>query len=284
VLRYPNLGMKNMKEVIKATTKTTTSTKKVKEVKKPIKSILISQPRPEGDRSPYFELEKKYGVQLNFHPFLMVEGINARDFRKQKIEIPNYSAIIFTSRYAVDHFFRICEELKIKVSAEMKYFCISEAVALYLQKFTLYRKRKVFFGENGTTSGLLKIIEKHKTAEKYIVPSSDINKKDIIEFLASQDLEFIEATLYRTVCNDVTEIMKKAHDMIVFFSPGGVKSLFENLPKFEQKNTLFGAFGPTTCKAIEESGLTLTVKAPLPNAPSMVTALDLFLGANSKKK
>jgi uroporphyrinogen-III synthase len=276
--------MKNMKEVIKAKTKTTATIKKVKEVKMPIKSILISQPRPEGDRSPYFELEKKYGIQLNFHPFLMVEGINARDFRKQKIEIPNYSAIIFTSRYAVDHFFRICEEMKIKVSAEMKYFCISEAVALYLQKFTLYRKRKVFFGDNGTTSGLLKIIEKHKTAEKYIVPSSDINKKDIIEFLAAQDLEFIEATLYKTVCNDVTEIMKKAHDMIVFFSPGGVKSLFENLPKFEQKNTLFGAFGPTTCKAIEESGLTLTVKAPLPNAPSMVTALDLFLGANAKKK
>jgi uroporphyrinogen-III synthase len=273
-----------MKEKIKDSTSKVVATKKAKVEKKPIKTILISQPRPEGDRSPYFDLEKKYGIQLNFHPFLMVEGINARDFRKQKVEIPNYSAIIFTSRYAVDHFFRICDEMKIKVSAEMKYFCISEAVALYLQKFTLYRKRKVFFGENGTTAGLLKIIEKHKTAEKFIVPSSDINKKDIIEFLEQQGLEFIEATLYKTVCNDVTEIMKKAHDMIVFFSPGGVKSLFENLPKFQQKDTLFGAFGPTTCKAIEESGLTLTVKAPLPNAPSMVTALDIFLSSFGKKK
>jgi uroporphyrinogen-III synthase len=270
-----------MKEVSKTTT---TKTTKAKETKKPIKSILISQPRPEGDRSPYFDLEKKYGVQLNFHPFLMVEGINARDFRRQKVDIPQYSAIIFTSRYAVDHFFIICEEMKIKVSAEMKYFCITEAVALYLQKFTLYRKRKVFFGENGTIAGLLKVIEKHKSREKFIVPSSDINKKDIIAFLEKKELEFIEATLYKTICNDVTEVMKKAHDMIIFFSPGGVKSLFENLPTFKQKDMLFGAFGPTTCKAIEESGLTLHVKAPLPNAPSMVSALDIFLGENKKKK
>jgi uroporphyrinogen-III synthase len=252
--------------------------------KQEIKHILISQPRPEGEKSPYFELEKKYGVQLNFHPFVMVEGICARDFRKQKVDIPSYSAIIFTSRYAVDHFFRICEEMKLKVSAEMKYFCISEAVALYLQKFTLYRKRKVFHGANGTMAGLLKAIEKHRSRERFIVPSSDINKKDIIEFLEANELEYIEATLYKTICNDVKEVMKKKHDMIVFFSPGGVKSLFENIPAFKQNKILLGAFGPTTCKAVEENGLTLHIKAPLPEAPSMVTALEIFLQQQSKKK
>jgi uroporphyrinogen-III synthase len=278
--------MPNIKESSKNITKAAKAKVLVKNTddSKKIKNILISQPRPDGDKSPYFELEKKFGIQLNFHPFIMVEGIDARDFRKQKIDIPNYSAIIFTSRYSVDHFFRICEELKIKVSQEMKYFCITEAVALYLQKFILYRKRKVFFGENGSIASLMKVIEKHKSKEKFIVPSSDINKKDILEFLEAQGLEYKEATLYRTICNDCTEIMKKAHDMIVFFSPSGVKSLFENMPLFKQKNTLFGAFGPTTCKAVEDSGLTLHVKAPLPNAPSMVSALEQFLTANKKKK
>jgi uroporphyrinogen-III synthase len=272
-----------MKESIKEASNKTKS-KVAKILPKVIKNILISQPRPEGDRSPYFDLEKKYGVQLNFHPFLIVEGIEAREFRKQKIDILQYTAIIFTSRYAVDHFFRICDEMKIKVSGEMKYFCISEAVALYLQKFTLYRKRKVFFGENGTTAGLIKAIEKQKTLEKFIVPSSDINKKDIIQFLTDKKLEFVEATLYKTVCNDVKEIMEKPHDMIVFFSPGGVKSLFENLPSFKQKDILFGAFGPTTCQALADNGLHLSVMAPLPNAPSMVTALELYLSTTNKKK
>jgi uroporphyrinogen-III synthase len=254
------------------------------EAKKEIKSILISQPKPEGDRSPYFDLERKFGLQLHFHPFVMVEGIETREFRKQKIDIPTYSAIIFTSRYAVDHFFRICDEMKIKVSAEMKYFCITEAVALYLQKFTLYRKRKVFHGADGTTAGLLKVIDKQKTKERFIIPSSDINKQDVINYLQKNELEYAEATLYKTVCNDVKDVMKKPHDMIVFFSPGGVKSLFENLPSFKQKQTILGAFGPTTCKAVEENGLTLHIKAPLPNAPSMVAALDMFLTDYKKKK
>jgi uroporphyrinogen-III synthase len=255
-----------------------------KEAPKKIKTILISQPRPEGDKSPYFELEKKYNVELKFHPFIIVDGIPAKEFRKQQIEIQNFSAIILTSRYAVDHFFRICEEMKVKVSADMKYFCITEAVALYLQKFVQYRKRKVFFGSDGSIKSMLAVIAKQKNAEKFIVPSSDINKKDIFEFLDHQGFEFAEATLYRTVCNDLKTVLKESHDMIIFFSPSGVKSLFENLPKFKQNGTLLGAFGPTTCKAVEDSGLTLHVKAPAPNAPSMVTAIEQFLIQQKKKK
>jgi uroporphyrinogen-III synthase len=249
-----------------------------------VKSILISQPRPEGDKSPYFELERRYGVKLNFHPFILVDGVSAKEFRKQKIDIPEFTAIIFTSRYAVDHFFRLCEEMKIKVSPEMKYFCLSEAVALYLHKFILYRKRKVFYGENGTIQSLLASIAKHKSKEKFIIPSSDINKKDIIQFLETQNLEFAEATLYKTVCNDIKELLQQKYDMIIFFSPSGVKSLFENKPDYAQNGTVLGAFGPTTCKAVEDSGLTLHVKAPAPNAPSMVAAIDQFLTENIGKK
>ncbi len=255
-----------------------------KNTPKPIKTILISQPKPESERSPYFDLEKKFGIQLLFHPFINVEGVTSKEFRQQKIDISNYSAIVFTSKYAVDHFFRICEELRVKVNVEMKYYCISEAIALYLQKFTDFKKRKVFFSADGTMAGLLKIIDKIKTEEKFIVPSTDISKREIFELLTHKNFEFTEAILYRTVCNNVTDILKKTHDMIVFFSPLGVKSLFENIPTFKQKSTLFGAFGPTTCKAVEDNGLSLHVKAPMPNAPSMVSALEQFLTAYFKKK
>jgi uroporphyrinogen-III synthase len=259
-------------------------TKSKEAVTRKIKSILISQPRPEGEKSPYFDLEKKYGVQLQFHPFIKVEGITTKEFRQQKIHIPDFSAIIFTSRYAVDHFFRLCEEMKHKVSPDLKYFCITEAVALYLQKFVLYRKRKVFFGVDGTIKSMLHVIGKYKYKEKFIVPCSDINKKDIFEFLDANELEYAEAVLYRTVCNDVKDVISKNHDMIVFFSPGGIKSLFENIPTFKQNDTLFGAFGPTTCKAIEDNGMQLHIKAPLPSMPSMVSALEQFLILNKKKK
>lgn len=257
-----------------------------KPIKTPIKikSILIAQPKPEGDKSPYFDLEKNYGVQLKFHPFILVDGISSREFRKQKIEISEYTAIIFTSRFAVDHFFRICEEMRVKVNQDMKYYCLSEAVALYLHKFILYRKRKVFFGEDGSLASLLGCIAKQKTKEKFIVPSSDINKKDIVNFLEAQGNQYVEATLYRTICNDAKDVLKENHDMIVFFSPGGIKSLFENAPDYTQNGTLFGAFGPTTCKAIEDSGLTLHVKAPAVNAPSMVAAIEQYLISLKKKK
>jgi uroporphyrinogen-III synthase len=250
-----------------------------KEVK--VSSILITQPRPETEKSPYFELAKKYGIQLDFHPFIRVEGLTGKEFRKQRVDISEYTAIIFTSRYAVDHFFRICEELKVKVSQDMKYFCITEAVALYLQKFILYRKRKVFFSADGSTAGLLEVIGKHKN-EKYIIPTSDSGKAELTQYAQKQNIAYAEVTLYRMVSNDITPVMEASYDMIVFFSPFSVQTLFEHYPKYEQNGTVIGAFGPTTSKAVEDSGLRLDVKAPAPNAPSMVSALEMFL-ATAKK-
>jgi len=247
-----------------------------KEIK--VSKVLITQARPDTEKSPYFDLARKYDLQLDFHPFIRVEGLSGKDFRKQRVDINEFTAIIFTSRNAVDHFFRICEELKVKVSQDMKYFCITEAVALYLQKFILYRKRKVFFSADGSTDGLLDVIGKHKTNEKFILPASDNAKNDILQFLIKHNVVFAEATLYKTVANDIAPIMKEKYDMIVFFSPSSVQNLLENVPDFKQNGTILGAFGPTTTKAIEDSGMKLHVKAPAPQAPSMISALDKFLG------
>ncbi|MGX5818367.1 uroporphyrinogen-III synthase [Chitinophaga lutea] len=220
---------------------------------------------------------------MDFHPFIRVEGVPGKDFRKQKVDIVNYSAVIFTSRNAVDHFFRICEELKVKVSQDCKYFCITEAVALYLQKFILYRKRKVFYGADGSTKSLLEVMNKHRENEKFLFPSSDSQKKDIEEWMKANKCDYATASLYKTVSNDVKDVLKTEYDMIVFFSPYGVKSLFENVPQFKQNGTHIGAFGPTTCGAVEEHGLRLDVKAPAPQAPSMVAALEQFLQGLGKK-
>ena len=257
--------------------------KKIDGDKKELKvsRILITQPRPETDKSPYFDLAKKYELTLDFHAFIRVEGLSGKDFRKQKIDITEHSAIIFTSRYAVDHFFRICEELKVKVSQDMKYFCITEAVALYLQKFILYRKRKVFFSADGSSAGLQDVITKHKS-EKYLLPVSDNAKNDIAQHLIKHNIKYSDVTLYRMVSNDISEIMKVNYDVIVFFSPFSVQTLFDYNPDFKQNGTMVGAFGPTTSKAIEDTGLRLDIKAPAPNAPSMVAALELFL-AHIKK-
>ena len=239
-------------------------------------SILITQPKPETEKSPYFDLAKKYDLKLDFHPFIRVEGLSGKDFRKQRVDVTEYTAIIFTSRYAVDHFFRICEELKIKISQDMKYFCITEAVALYLQKFILYRKRKVFFSADGSTGGLQDVIGKHKN-EQYILPVSDTGKNEVAQYLIKHSIKYAEVTLYRMVSNDITPVMESAYDMIVFFSPFSVQTLLDHNPDYEQNSTIIGAFGPTTSKAVEDSGMRLDVKAPAPNAPSMVSALELFL-------
>lgn len=252
-----------------------------KEVK--IDSILITQPKPETDKSPYFDLARKFNVKVDFHPFIRVEGLSGKDFRKQKVDINEYTALVLTSRSAVDHFFRICEELKVKVSQDMKYFCITEAVALYLQKFILYRKRKVFFSADGSTAGLLEIIGKHKNNEKFILPQSDSGKNDIAQFMIKHNVTYVEAALYRTVSNDITAAMSDPHDVIVFFSPFSVQTLFDFDPSFSQNGTLIGAFGPTTSKAVEDHGLRLDIKAPAPNAPSMVAALDAYLTDIKKK-
>jgi uroporphyrinogen-III synthase len=244
---------------------------------KTINKILITQPRPDSEKSPYFELAKKYNVNLDFHPFIRVEGVPAKDFRKQKIEIVNYTAVIFTSRNAIDHFFRICEEMKVSVSQDTKYFCITEAVALYLQKFILYRKRKVFYGADGSNKSLFDVINKHKENEKFLYPCSESLDNEITSWLKNHNCEFATPVLYKTVSNDITAILKLEYDIICFFTPSGVKSLLENAPKYKQNGTLLGAFGTNTVRAIEEAGLTLHIKAPEPQAPSMVAALERYL-------
>lgn len=245
---------------------------------KKVRSILISQPKPDAEKSPYFDLAKRFDLRVDFHPFIRVEGLKAAEFRKQKIDPTAYTAVIFTSRHAIDHYFRVCEEMKIKVSQDCKYFCITEAVALYLQKFILYRKRKVFFGADGTIKRLLEVLAKHKDKEKFLVPCSNISNDDVPQWLKANKCNYSTAILYRTVYNDIRDVLdKNSYDMIVFFSPSGVRSLFENIPQFSQNGTSIAAFGPTTSKAVEDAGLRLDLKAPLPNAPSMVAALEQYL-------
>ena len=253
---------------------------------KAVQRILITQPRPESEKSPYFELSRKYSVQLDFQPFILLEGIPAREFRKQKIEIQNYTAVIFTSRNAIDHFFRTCEEMKVSVSQDTKYFCTTEAVALYLQKFILYRKRKVFYGADGTNKSMFDAINKHKGNEKFLyVCSENQQDNEIVTWLKSYNCEFELAFMYRTQSADVKELLTKTeYDVICFFTPSGVRSLFDNVPKFKQNGTVLGAFGNNTSRAIEEAGMKLEIKAPLPQAPSMVAALDQYLMTVQKKK
>jgi uroporphyrinogen-III synthase len=249
-----------------------------------INKILITQPRPESDKSPYFDLARKHNVELVFHPFIKLEGIPARDFRKQKIDISQYTAVIFTSRNAIDHFFRICEEMKITIGQDTKYFCITEAVALYLQKFILYRKRKVFYGADGTNKSLFDVINKHKENERFLyVCSENQQDNEIVNWLKSHNCEFQLGFMYRTVSNDITEVINSNNfDVICFFTPSGVKSLYDNFPKFKQNGMYIGAFGGNTSKAVEEAGLTLEIKAPAPQMPSMITALDKFLAEHKK--
>jgi uroporphyrinogen-III synthase len=250
-----------------------------------VKKILITQPKPESPKSPYFELARKHNVEMDFIPFIKLEGIPSKDFRKQKIDIVSYSSVILTSKNAIDHFFRICEEIKLIVSPDTKYFCISESVALYLQKFILYRKRKVFFSADGTNKGLFDVISKHKENERFVYPCSE-NQQDneIVGWLKNNTCEYATPYLYKTISNDIrSELSSKDFDVICFFTPSGVKSLIENFPGFTQNGTFIGAFGGNTSKAVEEAGLSLHIKAPDPQAPSMVAALEKFLSASKGK-
>lgn len=252
---------------------------------KQVKKILITQPKPESDKSPYFELSRKYSLELDFQPFIRLEAIPGKEFRKQKIEIQNYTGVIFTSRNAIDHFFRTCEELKVSVPQDTKYFCITEAVALYLQKFILYRKRKVFYGADGTNKSLFDVINKHKSNEKFLyVCSENQQDNEIVNWLKTNSCEFVLGFMYRTRSTDVKTLLEhKEYDVICFFTPSGVKSLFDNLPKYKQNGTVIGAFGGNTMRAVEEAGLKLEIKAPQPQAPSMVAALEQFLSPGKKK-
>src|SRR5215203_4162870 len=220
-----------------------------------VKKILVTQPRPESDKSPYYELSRKYSLELDFHPFIRLEAIPGKDFRKQKIEVQNYSGVIFTSRNAIDHFFRTCEELKVNVSQDTKYFCITEAVALYLQKFILYRKRKVFYGADGSNKSLFDVINKHKSNEKFLyVCSENQQDNEIVNWLKNNHCEYATPFMYRSVSANVKELLAdNEFDVICFFTPSGVKSLFDNIPDYRQNGTYIGAFGGNTTKAVEEA-------------------------------
>lgn len=248
-----------------------------------IKKILVSQPQPtDAEKSPYVELIRKYGVEIDFHKFIKIDGVTARDFRKDRIYLEGYSAVIMTSRNAVDHYFRIAKELRIDVPDTMKYFCASEATAYYLQKYVQYRKRKIFFGKQ-TTEDLVEIIRKHKE-EKFLLPCSDIHKVDLPQLLDENEIKYDKAIIYKTLASDLSHLDITQYDVLIFFSPAGVKSLFKNFPDFQQNSTLIGAFGAKTAQAVVESGLSLGICAPTSTAPSMTMALDEFLQKACKKK
>lgn len=247
-----------------------------------IKTILVSQPKPEGDKSPYFDLADKYKLKIDFRPFIKVEGVSAQEFRSQRIDFSEYTAVIMTSKNAIDHFFRIAQETRYTVPDTLKYFCISEAVALYLQKYVTYRKRKIFFGKQ-TIEELMDSMKKHK-GEKYLLPCTDILRDKIPETLEAHNINFTKAMLYRTVASDLSDLEDVYYDMLVFFSPGGIESLFKNFPDFKQNNTLIAAFGPTTANAVIKNNLRLDVHAPQPNAPSMTAAIENFVKESLKKK
>ncbi|MCB0380959.1 MAG: uroporphyrinogen-III synthase [Flavobacteriales bacterium] len=247
-----------------------------------VKSVLVSQPKPETEKSPYFDLAEQCKVKVDFRPFIHVEGVPAKEFRLQKINLQEHDAVIFTSRNAVDHYFRIAEEMRVKVSEEVKYFCISESTALYLQKYIVYRKRKIFFGQQ-TFADLITVIKKHKEAN-FLLPSADILRQNIPDLLNENGIKYKIATLYRTVCSDLSDLSDVNYDILVFFSPSGIKSLFENFPKFKQNNTRIAVFGPTTATAAEQAGLNIDISAPQPESPSMTKALELYIKKANKGK
>lgn len=247
-----------------------------------IKNVLISQPQPaDPEKSPYFELAKKHHLVIDYRKFIKIEGIAAREFRKDKVYIQEQTAIIFTSRNAVDHFFRITEEMRVEVPDTMKYFCVSESIAFYLQKYVQYRKRKIFHGRQ-SFADLMDTIKKHK-GEKYLLPCSDIHKEDIPMLLEKNNISYQKAILYKTVASDLSDLKVGGYDLLVFFSPSGVASLYKNFPDFTQGETLIAAFGPTTKKAVEDAGLTLTISAPTKTAPSMSMAIDEYLKSKKNK-
>ncbi len=246
---------------------------------KPVKTILISQPKP--TRSPYFELENKYNLKIDFRPFIHVEGLEVKEFRKLRIRPDEFTAIIFSSKNAIDHFFRICDELRIKMSGETKYFCLSEAIANYLQKFIVYRKRKVFTGTR-VIEDLKNALVKHKDKEKFMLPCSNLGSKKIVSYLTELGVDYTEALMYRTVSSDLSDLSDITYDILVFFSPRGIESLYDNFPDFKQNDTRIAVFGNTTSQAVVEKGLTINIKAPAPETPSMTMALEKYIREANK--
>lgn len=247
---------------------------------KKIKSILVTQPQPEGEKSPYAELAKKHKIKVDFRPFIHVEGMSAHDWRQQRIQVLDHTGIIFTSRNAVDHFFRICTETRVTVPESMKYFCMSEAIAFYLQKYVIYRKRKIFVGGR-TIRDMIPMFKKH-SGDRFLLPSADKLKDDILSVLDSVNVKYTRGIFYKTVISDLSDLEDVKYDMLVFFSPSGIKSLFHNFPDFVQGETRIAGFGPTTHKAIKDHNLRLDCAAPTPEAPSMTAAISLYIKEANK--
>lgn len=243
-----------------------------------IKKILVSQPKPASEKSPYFDIAKRFGVELVFRPFIKVEGLTPKEFRQQKINILDYTAVVFTSRHAIDNFFSLAKEKRVTIPEDMKYFCVTETISLYIQKYVQYRKRKVFFGNTGKIDDLIPHMIKHKT-EKYLVPMSNVHNDAVSDLLESKKLTHKECVMYRTVSNDFTaeEIKTFDYDMLIFFSPAGIESLIKNFPDFDQKHIAIATFGPATAKAVKDAGLRLDLEAPSEKYPSMTSALLHYL-------
>ncbi len=244
---------------------------------KKVSSILVTQPKPSDEDSPYFALAKKYKIKIDFRPFIEVQGISLKDFRKQKINILDHNAVIFTSKNAVDNFFRIAGELKLDIPIDMKYFCVTESTANYLQKYIQIRKRKVFVGQKNAMD-LVDQVKKHKE-DSYLFPCSDIRIGDFPDYLRKNNYKFTEATFYNTVSSDLSDLKNIKYDILAFFSPSGIESLFHNFPDFQQNETRIAAFGPTTAKSVKDANLILDIQAPLPNIPSMTGALEEYIKA-----
>nr|WP_214653067.1 uroporphyrinogen-III synthase [Mucilaginibacter segetis] len=243
--------------------------------KKKVKSILVTLPKPENDKNPYSDLAKKLNLKIDFRSFIHVEGVPAKEFRKDKINLADFTAVIFTSRNSADHFFRICEEMRYDVPSDMKYFCLSETIALYLQKYIQYRKRKIFFGKQ-TAVDLAEVLKKHAD-ERFLYPCSDVAAEETQRFLLDNGYDFTPAVLFRTVCSDLSDLADVFYDIIAFFSPSSIQSLYKNFPDFKQNDTRIAAFGATTHKAVLEAGLILDIPAPMPDAPSMTMAIDEYV-------
>ena len=246
-----------------------------------VNKILVSQPKPASEKSPYYDIADKYGVEVVFRPFIKVEGLTAKEFRQAKVSIADFTAVIFTARTAIDHFFRLAEETRVTIPDTMKYFCTTEAIALYLQKYTIYRKRKIFHGKTGKIEELLPFLVKH-SKEKFLYEIYDVSKKDYDEILVQNKINYTKAVMYRTVSNDFAPDEPFDYDMLIFFSPSGIASLLKNFPEFEQGDIKIGCFGATTAQAVKDAGLRLDIEAPNPKAPSMTAALDAYLKENQE--
>jgi len=245
-----------------------------------VKTILISQPKPE--RSPYFDLEKKWGLTIDWRPFIHVEPVSGKEFRKYRLRPDEFSAIIFTSKNSIEHFFRMCEELRCTMSQNTKYFCLSESIANYLQKFIVYRKRKVFVGVR-KIQDLENYFKKHKETEKFLLPCSNLGAKSVVAYLEENEFDYKDVIMYKTVASDLSDLSDVTYDVLVFFSPLGIESLYENFPKFKQNKTRMAIYGKTTTKAVEEKGLHINIKAPAPETPSMSMALETYLKKSNKR-